>query len=158
MRREAIPLLLGYWKNQMQVMDDLLSRLRIADTSSEEQTVYCAYLLHNLYSALEDLLQEIARTFENRFEDPSQYHRELLKRMTVEVIGIRPEVLGRESFELLDELRAFRHVFRHSYSYALSAERVAQLKQRVLTGWNIVENDLAQFERFLMQELASDNQ
>ena len=98
------------------------------------------YQLHNLYCAFEDLFGIVAAFFENHIEDRSRYHSELLKRMTLSVEGVRPSFLSRNSFELLDNLRAFRHLFRHAYSYDLDerklrivledAEKLRQLYQR----------------------------
>ena len=39
-----------------------------------------AYQLHNLYSAFEQLFEEVARFFENRV-DEARYHADLLRRM-----------------------------------------------------------------------------
>lgn len=153
MKKEAIALLLGYLKNQNELIDKILNGIKSADTSGEEKTVYLGYLLHNLYCAFEDLFQEIARTFENRLEDPSKYHRELLKRMAIEIPKIRPKVLSPESFQILDQLRGFRYVFRHSYMYKLSADKVAALKKNILEVWDKIESDIAEFEIFLEKYL-----
>jgi hypothetical protein len=109
--------------------------------------------LHNLYCALEDLWQEVARTFENRLEDPARYHRELLQRMRLEIPGIRPRILTTASYQLLNELRGFRHVFRHAYDYELDEGRLRQLKAKMMKGWTGAEKDLANFERFLQEAL-----
>lgn len=153
MKKEAIALLLGYLNNQKEIIDTLLADIKSADASSEEKTVNLGYLLHNLYCALEDLFQEIAKTFENRIEDPSKFHRELLKRMLIEVPKIRPRVLSKESYQMLDELRGFRHIFRHSYTYSLSSEKVALLKQSLLSAWDKIEKDIAHLEMFLQRQL-----
>jgi len=71
-------LLMGYLKNQKELMDRMLAGIKALDTATEERTIHLAYLLHNLYCACEDLFQEIAKTFENTVEDPSKYHRQLL--------------------------------------------------------------------------------
>ena len=76
--------------------------------------------------------QEIAKTFENKVEDPAKYHRELLKRMYMDIPGIRPKSLSLESYHALDELRGFRHIFRHAYDYELDPERVDSLKQKIV--------------------------
>ncbi len=89
-----------------------------------------AYKLHNLYSAYEDLFKLIARFFENQIADISGYHSELLNRMRLQIEGVRPRLLADESFMLLDELRGFRHVFRHAYSYKFDAERVIKLSEK----------------------------
>lgn len=77
------------------------------------------YQLHNLYCAFEDLFKIVAAAFENHIEDKSRYHLELLKRMAIPIEGIRPALLSQESYTLLDNLRSFRHFFRHAYSYEL---------------------------------------
>lgn len=155
MTTEAIALLLGYLRNQREVMQSILSQIRLLDTATEERTVTLAYYLHNLYSAAEDLFEEVASTFENRLRDTGAYHRELLQRMSIDVPTVRPRLLSQRSLALLDELRAFRHVFRHSYSYSLDPEKVARLKEKTLTEWGTVEEDIARFEEFLKAQLQS---
>ena len=83
-----------------------------------------AYQLHNLYCAFEDLFKIVAETFENHIQDKTKYHMELLKRMTVSIEGVRPQLLSQESYILLDNLRSFRHFFRHAYSYEIDVRKV----------------------------------
>ncbi|RDV81206.1 hypothetical protein [Ammonifex thiophilus] len=153
MRKQDLALLLGYFSHQREIINELMGKIQKADTSTEERTIALGYLLHNLYCALEDLFREVADTFENKIEDPSRYHRELLKRMALEVPKIRPRLLSRESHQLLEELRGFRHVFRHSYTYSLIPEKVEALKEKILSGWAAVEKDLGDFELFLGKQL-----
>jgi len=37
-----------------------------------------AYIMHNIYTALENIFEQISRTFENHVTDPGQWHKELL--------------------------------------------------------------------------------
>lgn len=83
-----------------------------------------AYQLHNLYSAFEDLFLIVAKYFENTIEDQSRYHIELLRRMVIDIEGVRPPLLKQQTMNWLDELRAFRHVFRHAYSYDLDKNKL----------------------------------
>lgn len=153
MKTEAAALLLGYLRAQKELINKLLEEIRTVDASNEATTVYLAYLLHNLYCALEDLFLEIMRTFENRVEDPARYHREILKRMVIEVPKIRPKILSSESYQMLDELRGFRHIFRHSYSYSLTPEKIRNLKQSLLAAWDRIEKDISELEGFLQKQL-----
>jgi hypothetical protein len=82
------------------------------------------YQLHNLYCAFEDLFKIVAESFENHIQDKTKYHMELLRRMTISIEGVRPPLLSRESYMMLDNLRSFRHFFRHAYSYELDARKV----------------------------------
>ncbi len=84
------------------------------------------YQLHNLYGAFEQLFEEVARFFESRIEG-IQHRAELIRRMQLEIAGIRPALLAAETASDLDELRRFRHLFRHAYAADLEPDKVADL-------------------------------
>jgi hypothetical protein len=84
------------------------------------------YLLHNFYNGCENIFRSIARFFENDL-GPESWHRDLLKRMKVSVEGYRPPVINAELYLLLDDFRAFRHKFRHSYGFELDWEKESLL-------------------------------
>lgn len=91
-----------------------------------------AYQLHNLYCAFEDLFKIIADFFENNVEDKGKYHTELLKRMTMSIEGIRPALIGVEAYKFLDNLKAFRHFFRHAYGYEIELKKVKMVLEDAL--------------------------
>ncbi len=80
------------------------------------------YLLHSFYNGCENIFRLIAGFFENDLVSPV-WHRDLLRRMLLDVEGYRPRVIDEDLFRLLDDFRAFRHRFRHSYSFELDWER-----------------------------------
>jgi len=83
-----------------------------------------AYQLHNLYCAFEDSFKIVADFFDNTVEEKGRYHAELLRRMSIFIRGIRPALLSDEAYRLLDNLRAFRHFFRHAYSYEIELRKI----------------------------------
>ena len=103
------------------------------------------YQLHNLYCAFEDLFKIVAAAFENHIEDKSKYHSELIKRMTISIEGVRPLLLSHESFILLDNLRSFRHLFRHAYSYELDERKVRIVLEDALRLKEIFHKDVKTF-------------
>jgi hypothetical protein len=103
------------------------------------------FALHNLYNALENSFDQISRTFENHVVDDSRWHAELLNKMLLEIPGLRPAVMPVQLADLLNDLRGFRHVFRHSYSYQLDPVKLSNLASR----WQRDEASLiAALERF----------
>jgi len=104
-----------------------------------------AYQLHNLYCAFEDLFKIVADSFENRIEDRTRYHRELLWRMKISIEGVRPALLSEESYRLLDSLRAFRHFFRHAYSYELDPRKVALVVEDALKLRELYQQEIEHF-------------
>ena len=107
-----------------------------------------AYQIHNLYCAYEDLFKIVADFFENQIDESPKYHITLLKRMMINIEGIRPALLSRKSYEILEELRAFRHVFRHAYSYQLDTEKVIKLAEKAVS---LKEQFLKDLSNFLNQ-------
>ncbi|MDA8408572.1 MAG: hypothetical protein M0T73_17155 [Deltaproteobacteria bacterium] len=105
------------------------------------------YWLHNLYCAYEDLFKIVCSFWENNISSASGYHASLLKRMVLAIEGIRPALLSEESFRILDQLRGFRHVFRHAYSHGLDEERVMILCNRIKSSNPIIKKDLACFRQ-----------
>ena len=67
------------------------------------------------------------------------------QRMLIEIEGIRPALLTNAGYRYLNELRGFRHVFRHAYSYGLDDERVRALLRKILDQKDTVISDLQTF-------------
>jgi len=104
-----------------------------------------AYQIHNLYCAFEDLFRIVADHFENNFEEEKRYHRELLRRMAISIEGIRPAFLSKETYKLLDFLRAFRHFFRHAYTYELDPKKMVIILEDSLKLKSLYSNDIVTF-------------
>ncbi len=104
------------------------------------------YQLHNLYCAFEDLFKLVADYFENNIETRDRWHVDLLKKMKIEIEGIRLSLLSTETFENLNELRALRHLFRHAYTYELDCDRVEMVFKKALKLYQLYQKDV---ERFL---------
>ena len=62
---------------------------------------------------------------------------------------IRPQVFSEDTYHCLDELRAFRHIFRSAYSVTLDPERVALVLRRAKELQALYLADLVVFKRFL---------
>ena len=108
---------------------DRIEERRAAGGRGAEAVDSMGYQLHNLYGAFEQLFEEVARFFENRVDD-GRYHADLLRRMQLDIRGVRPALLSEATACNLDELRRFRHLFRHAYGTELDAARVGDLAAR----------------------------
>ncbi len=127
------------------LLAEKLEKAKSADVSTE-MVESIGYWLHNLYCACEDLFKITASFWENSIDGAAGYHIQMLKRMHQSVDGVRPALIStRRCYAALDELRAFRHVFRHAYSYGLDDARVLFLLRRVLDARELV---LSEFKAF----------
>ena len=102
------------------------------------------YLLHNFYNGCENIFRSIARFFENDL-GPSTWHKDLLKRMKMEISGYRPRVIDNELYRLLDDFRAFRHKFRHTYGFELDWEKEQIVARKLLRTKELLEIQIKAF-------------
>jgi hypothetical protein len=115
----------------------------------EEQLIVVAYYLHHLYTAFENIFQRIAQVFGNQLAEQAGWHAGLLHRMTLTIDGLRPNVISDESYDCLDELRRFRHVFRNAYTMRLDAARLALVQQKAQTLQQLYRAEIDRFVAFL---------
>ena len=147
MEQEQLSILAADVQKQQKFIEDiyrLIARRKKGYTKDRVVLESLAYQLHNLYCAFEDLFKIIANYFENHLMETA-WHKELLDRMTLEIKGIRPRFLSEYAYELLNELRRFRHVFRHAYGFELEADKIKIVLKKTLALKKIYKNDIANF-------------
>lgn len=96
----------------------------LAPDTDEDALIVIAYCLHNLYNAFENIFQNAAAVFENAVDDLGRWHAQLLERMRLDIMPLRPAVIDDVAYDALDELRRFRHLFRHAYGLKLDPLRL----------------------------------
>lgn len=147
MEKARIAILESELDKQKQEIDGIYLKIgsRAKKLGSEVGIESLAYHLHNLYCAYEDLFKIVANAFENNIEEGLAWHKELLRRMSIKIKGIRPNLISDESLKLLSELRAFRHFFRHAYTYELDAGKVKLVLKKAQRLRRIFKKDLTNF-------------
>lgn len=123
-----------------------LGQPRLDGSESEEERIVVGYRLHNLYSAFENIFRNIAAAFENRLDERAGWHRELLRRMRLNLEPVRPALIDDEAYEKLDEMLRFRHLFRAAYSVHFDPARLRLVLDKALELRPLYP---AQVERFL---------
>lgn len=117
-----------------------------SENVNNEMIESTGYWLHNLYCAFEDLFKLVAGFWENNVRTNGSFHIHLLKKMIVNIEGIRPALLSKESYVCLNDLRGFRHVFRHAYNFGLDDERIFHLLRNILKKKDLIMEDLQEFK------------
>lgn len=130
------------------IVKEFLNNKDIIDLPPEQVSYYdrgaVGYLLHNFYNGCENIFRSIARFFENDLGPPT-WHKDLLKRMKMEIPGYRPKAIDDELYRLLDDFRAFRHKFRHTYAFELDWEKEQIVARRLLRTWTLFEKQMNDF-------------
>jgi uncharacterized protein YutE (UPF0331/DUF86 family) len=75
--------------------------------------------------------------------------------MNTDIEGIRPLVISEETFKCLDELRAFRHFFRHAYDIDIDKDKFKIVAHKTILLESFIEKDFHEFLSFL-KELADE--
>jgi ferredoxin-fold anticodon binding domain-containing protein len=119
-----------------------------ADTD-EDTLIVISYHLHNLYNAFENIFRNIATMFENSVDEMERWHVQLLERMRLDISPLRPAVIDDAAYDALDELRRFRHLFRHAYSVKLDPLRLQLVIHKALALKAIYAGQLGRFVDFL---------
>lgn len=107
-------------------------------------------VVHDFYTGIERAFEKIAQEFDGGLPAGPSWHRELLENMTLELPGIRPAVLRRETAHALDEFLRFRHLFRNLYGFELEWPRLRALLAQVAGVSRNVHADIEAFAAFLL--------
>ncbi|CAN5723207.1 hypothetical protein BH10CHL1_BH10CHL1_34230 [soil metagenome] len=117
----------------------------------EDTLIVVAYYLHHLYNAFENIFQNVAILFENSVDEKGRWHAQLLERMNLDLLPLRPQVIDDIAYSALNELRRFRHVFRHAYSIEFDVDRLTLVLRKALILKGIYRQQLESFQAFLQQ-------
>lgn len=148
MERERLAGLTAEINGQWRLIERVGARLQARvdkELNTPEQLDSVAYQIHNLYCSIEDLLKLIASAFENQVGTTGEWHRILLLRLSQPVDGIRPAFLSEESFDLLNQLRSFRHMFRHAYGTEIELSQLQPNIDIALRAVNAISRDISSF-------------
>ncbi len=124
--------------------------------TESEHDIVIGYYLNVLYGLFENLFTQIAETFGNQITNKTQWHSQLLRRMTLDVMPVRPPIISQETYICLNELRGFRHLFRNAYLLQFDPDRLNIVLQQANKLKSLYRVDLDQFLDFLEQLTQTD--
>jgi hypothetical protein len=114
------------------------------ETPDLVQVTAIASVLHTSYNGLENIFLSIAKGIDGSVPVGTQWHRDLLTRMT-ESTEKRKAVRSIEIGYLLVGYLGFRHYYRHSYSFFLEWSEVERLVTPLAETWSQVRGGLESF-------------
>ncbi len=97
---------------------------------------------------MENIFRQIALDVDLRIPDGSREHKELLTQMAAPQDERQP-VISQETFELLQELLEFRHVFNNTYGEGLVYERTERNAKQIGELFYAFSEELNAFTTFL---------
>lgn len=88
-------------------------------------------ILHDFYTGVERVFVRLAEEINGGVPRGDQWHRQLVRDMSIAIPDVRPAVISPELAEELGEFLRFRHVFRNVYGFVLRADRLESLQQQM---------------------------
>jgi hypothetical protein len=102
-------------------------------------------ILHDFYVAVENIFEILGREIDEHLPGGSDWHIQLLRQMALEVAGVRTAVISKNTFQLLDKYRSFRHVFRNVYGFSLEVTRLKSLIDDLTDTAQLFRQDIETF-------------
>ncbi|MBW1804166.1 MAG: hypothetical protein JRJ85_25965 [Deltaproteobacteria bacterium] len=133
--KEEIPVVIAEIKEEMEKLEILVEKLlsQKGRTGDEEVAESASLRLHNFYTGCERIFKLVASEVNGAIPRELDWHRRLLTQMAIDIEGVRPPVISRETMKGLEELLRFRHVVRNIYGYELESARIEDMIS-LLTG------------------------
>ena len=122
--------------NDIEILNELVNKYHMMNNKiksivpDEFDWASLGYTIHNIYNLLENYFLRISKFFGNEL-DKSSWYRALVDRMTIEIKDIRPRLFKRDLAYKINELRAFRHIFRYIYQSELDVKKLQDLNAQV---------------------------
>jgi hypothetical protein len=111
----------------------------------EAFTSAIAFNLHSFYTGVERIFEAIAKQIDQYQPSGSNWHKQLLNQMLMEVPDIRPAVISSTIYDTLDELRRFRHVVRKIYAYEVDPDLMISLAEKTIKNFPDFQRDIQHF-------------
>ena len=114
----------------------------------EEIETTIAKNLADCYRGIENIFRRIALDVDLRMPDGSRWHKELLTQMAEPQVERQP-VISKETFEILEELLEFRHVFNNIYGEELVYKQTERNAKQIDKLFNSLSKELDAFIVYL---------
>ncbi|PKM88235.1 MAG: hypothetical protein CVU87_07820 [Firmicutes bacterium HGW-Firmicutes-12] len=108
------------------------------------QLTALASVVHSFYNGIERIFIIVSKRLDNEIPDGKQWHRELVQQITSGT-SKRNAVISESTKEKILPYLAFRHFYRHSYSYVLSWSELRSLINPLEDIWEEVKSELREF-------------
>jgi hypothetical protein len=105
--------------------------------------------LHGFYSGIEKIFETIAERIDDALPAGEDWHKQLLMQMSLEIELVRPPVISKKTYELLNVYRGFRHVVRNVYTFNLSSEKLDPLVRNLEETYLSLKSDIDSFCKFI---------
>ena len=112
--------------------------------------IVIAEVLSDFYTCVETLFIKISEFFENDLKH-DQWHKDLLHKMTLDVMDIRKKVISEKTYKILSEFLKFRHFRRYYFEFKYDWDKIKYLQKKYKEVKPLIKKDLDDFSSFLKE-------
>jgi len=102
----------------------------------------------DFYTCIETFLFRVSQQFENNLKK-EQWHKELLQKMALNIVDIRPAVLSQNTVLLLSEILRFRHFKRYYFDFDYDWTKLDLIDIKFTQVYDLLILDIQNFIIFL---------
>ncbi len=117
-------------------------------TKSVENAIILSDIVVSYYTCAETAFFRISQFFENTL-DQKRWHKDVLKKMTLTIPGIRKRVISDDTFHDLEELLRFRHFKRYYIDFNYDWDRLELVRTKFLSVRSRLIDELTSYEDYL---------
>ncbi len=121
-----------------------------ARPETTENAIVLAEVINNYYTCAETIFLRISQHFENSLT-AENWHKDLLRKMTLTIPDIRPRVVDERTYVDLEELLRFRHFHRYYLEFNYDWERLRTVESRFRSVREPLDDALDEYERYLLE-------
>jgi hypothetical protein len=141
--KEKAGLELHQLENLVEINSTLLRQLASKEPGQIELLAVAA-ILHSFYTGIENIFRRIALEIDRSPPDTSYWHKDLLDSMA-SINSSRKAVISGKLKDQLSEYLAFRHTFRHLYSFQLDWKKMKHLALNIQVIYGQFESEIKEF-------------
>lgn len=106
-------------------------------------------ILHDFYTGIEKVFKKISISIDENLPSDIEWHSNLLNQMSLEIPGIRKQVINDNLKEKLYDYLRFRHIFRNVYGSKLNWEKMEHLIKGIDDVLRLFNSQINDFIKFL---------
>ncbi len=110
--------------------------------------IILADIFADFYTCIETGFLRISKFFENNL-DSTKWHSHLLQKMTIDIPGVRKQVISEKTEVSLKEFMRFRHFKRYYFEFEYDKDRIMFLEKKFVEVLPLIKKDIDSFNRFL---------
>ena len=123
---------------------DVLTSCREKEKPDLTEITTSASVLHSFYNGLENIFHTIAKQIDNSIPEGANWHKDLLQQIARQTDS-RKAILTDDTEMICADFLAFRHFYRHSYSFMLDWDEFKQLVINLEKTWKIIKKEIQCF-------------